>query len=168
MNLTHQDNLLCDFVICQALRKDNGPGFFKPLNLNKMKQIFEHYEKWEDFKCGMYSLEKYKNHDELIHHSIMLLSNVNCFYESLIKVKLNWPVSWDVNMSNQYQNRRAWLGAAGCMINHKSPEYITRIAWNQLNKNIQLSANNIANKFIIEYENKNNKLYKNMGGALLF
>lgn len=133
-----------------------------------MKQIYEHYKKWEDYNCGMYSLDKYQNQDHLINESIKLLSNVNLFYESLIKVKLNWPISWDVNMSNQSQNRRAWLGAAGCMINHGSPEYVTRIAWNQLNKNIQISANNIATKFIIEYENKNNKLYKDMGTPLLF
>lgn len=133
-----------------------------------MKQIFEHYLKWEDYNSGMYSLDKHQNEDYLVNESIKLLSNVNLFYESLIKVKSNWPISWNVNMSNKYQNRRAWLGASGCMINHGSTEYITRIAWNQLNKKIQISANNIATKFIIEYENKDNRLYKNMGGPLLF
>lgn len=38
---------------------------------------------------------------------------------------------------------------------HNTPEYLTRIAWGLLNKDVQQKANNIADKIIIEFENKN-------------
>jgi hypothetical protein len=133
-----------------------------------MKQIYEHYEKWEDFNAGMYSLNDVIDKDKKVISAINLLSNQIEFYDAMKKLLNMWKVSVDVNLTNKQQNRRAWLGAAACMFIHNTPEYLTRIAWNLLNKDVQDNANKLADKIILEYERSNNGIYKNMGEQMLF
>lgn len=123
-----------------------------------MKQVFTHYEKWEDFQAGMYSLLDIPDKDKKVIGAINLLSNENDFYEASKQVLENWKVATEVNFTNKQQNRRAWLGAAACMFIHNTPEYLTRIAWNLLNKDIQDRANLIAEKVINEYTNQKNNV----------
>lgn len=123
-----------------------------------MKQVFTHYEKWEDFQAGMYSLLDIPDKDKKVIGAINLLSNPNDFYEASKQVLENWKVATEVNFTNKQQNRRAWLGAAACMFIHNTPEYLTRIAWNLLNKDIQDRANLIAEKVINEYTNQKNNV----------
>ena len=118
------------------------------------KQIFEHYEKWEDFQAGMFSLLDIKDKDKKVIGAINLLSNENDFYNAMKELMKVWKIATDVNLTNKGQNRRAWLGAAACMFVHNTPEFLTRIAWNLLNKDIQDRANLVADKIIIEYEKK--------------
>jgi hypothetical protein len=133
-----------------------------------MKQIYEHYEKWEDYKSGMYNLNDVIDKDKKVIGAINLLSNQIEFYDSMKKLLNLWKVSVDVNLSNKNQNRKAWLGAAACMFVHNTPEYLTRIAWNLLNKDVQEKANNVADKIILEYERTNFGIYKDLGGEMLF
>lgn len=119
-----------------------------------MKQIFEHYERWEDYKAGMFCVLDVRDKDKKVIAAIGLLSNDVLFYQTLIEVTNNWVTATGVNLTNKGQNRRAWLGAAACMYKHNTPEYLTRIAWNLLNKEVQDSANLIAEKIIYEFENK--------------
>jgi hypothetical protein len=120
-----------------------------------MKQIFEHYEKWEDYQAGMYQLTDIIDKDLKVINSIKLLSDNNLFYDICKKILIDWPIASNVNLTNKNQNRRAWLGAAACMYKNRCPEYLTRIAWNLLNKEIQDKANLIAEKIISEYEKRN-------------
>lgn len=123
-----------------------------------MKQVFAHYEKWEDFQAGMYSLSDILDKDKKVIGAINLLSSENDFYNASKEVLKKWKISVDVNFTNKGQNRRAWLGAAACMFIHNTPEYLTRIAWNLLNKDVQDRANLIAEKIIMEYENEKNNV----------
>jgi hypothetical protein len=133
-----------------------------------MKQIFHHYQKWEDFIAGMYSLDDVIDKDKKVISAIELFNNSQEFYSTLILVLENWQISSELNLTNKTQNRRAWLGAAACMYKHNCPEYLTRVAWGLLNKNVQNSANLIAEKVIKEYEAKNNELHKGVGNKMLF
>ena len=118
-----------------------------------MQQIFAHYEKWEDYKAGMFSTNDIKDKDKKINDAINLLSSEIDFYDALKKMCDCWKVATDVNLTNKQQNRRAWLGAAACMFIHNTPEYLTRIAWCLLDKQTKNRANLIAEKIIKEYEN---------------
>jgi hypothetical protein len=133
-----------------------------------MKQIFIEYHKWEDYLAGMYNDNDIIDKDIKINNSVLLLSNPFDFYSVCRLVINNWVNSVDVNLSNKNQNRRAWLGAAACMYNHKSPEYITRIAWGILDLKKQAAANNVAEKIILEYERKNTGIHIRVGEPLLF
>jgi hypothetical protein len=133
-----------------------------------MKQIYETYEKWEDYINGMYNLSDVIDKDKKVIDSIKLLSDPKEFYSICKKIMHEWKISTDINLSNKNQNRRAWLGAAACMYKCNDPEYLTRIAWGLLNKDVQIKANNIADQIIKEYERKNIGLYTNMGTEMLF
>jgi organic radical activating enzyme len=85
--------------------------------------------------------------------------NASVVFDNLEKFK---------QISNKYQNRRAWLGAAACMYKHKCPEYLTRIAWGKLDSQTQFKANTIAEKIIKEYERENSRIHKDMGEPMLF
>lgn len=133
-----------------------------------MKQIWHNYELWEDFHNGMYCDKDLLGKDKLVIHSIILLSDVNEFYKVMKLVVENWKYSCENNLTNKSKNRKAWLGAAACSYNHKCPEYLTRIAWALLDKDIQDKANNIAQKIIDEYEAENTKLCESVGTTMLF
>jgi len=123
-----------------------------------MKQVFEHYEKWEDFQNGMYEIKDVIDKDKKVIGAIKLLSDPIEFYNAMNSMINKWKIAADVNLTNLNQNRRAWLGAAACMFIHNTPEYLTRIAWGLLNKDIQDKANKVADKIIEDYKkNKNEK-----------
>lgn len=113
-----------------------------------------HYEKWEDYKAGMFALTDVIDKDKKVIGAIQLLSNEGAFYDILKEVMIRWENATSVNLTNKGQNRRAWLGAAACMFKCNTPEYLTRIAWNLLNKDVQDKANAVAEKIIMEFENK--------------
>jgi hypothetical protein len=119
-----------------------------------MKRSYYPYTQWEDFNCGMYAnLEKDKE-KEAIDRAVELLSNPQELYLLMKRVSLEWVKSTEQNFSDTGSNRRAWLGQAACCIQDKIPEYITRIAWMLLSKDKQDEANDIADRVIYEYENK--------------
>ena len=133
-----------------------------------MEQIYIEYQKWEDYLSGMYNDNDVIDKDKKVINAINLLSNPNEFYEVCQLIMNNWKNATDVNLSNKNQNRKAWLGAAACNYKYKVPEYLTRIAWGLLNKNVQDKANKIAEKIILEYERKNKQLHSDLGTKVLF
>lgn len=133
-----------------------------------MEQIYIEYQKWEDYLCGMYNTNDVIDKDKKVINAINLLSNPTEFYKACQLLINDWKNSSDVNLSNRNQNRKAWLGAAACMYKHEVPEYLTRIAWSLLNKQVQDLANKIAEKIINEYETKNREIHSNVGTTMLF
>ena len=133
-----------------------------------MDKIYNHYEIWEDYQAGMYNDSDCQDKDKKVFLSVELLSNEKRFRDVCISILENWKVASDENLSNTGMNRRAWLGAAACMYNHGCPEWLTRIAWSLLNKEIQFKANNVAEQIINIYERKNKELHSGMGRQVLF
>lgn len=133
-----------------------------------MDRIYHEYKLWEDYNNGMYSMNDVLDKDKIAFNCVSLLSDVKLFNEVCLLVLDNWKYSSDVNLSNAGKNRRAWLGAAACSYKYKAPEYVTRIAWGLLNKDIQDRANNVAESIIKIYEEKNRGIYKNLGNTVLF
>lgn len=124
-----------------------------------MKQVFAHYEYWEDYQSGMYNTNNIQRKDAKVIAAINLLSDCSLFYETMELLSQEWKICFSVNMTNNQQNRRAWLGAAACMYKFGTPEFLTRVAWNLLDKNVQDAANKTADKFISKFENKNKQSY---------
>lgn len=133
-----------------------------------MKQIFEHYEKWEDFQHGMYDPPNAADAEYLECLSFELLSNIERFSVACSGVIENWQVATAVNLTNKNCNRRAWLGQAACCFVHGVPEVLTRAAWKSLSNEQRLEANEIAGGMIDEYERSCEELRKDMGGQRLF
>ena len=122
-----------------------------------MKRIYYHYELWEDWKAGLYDIEK--EHDEcsieeMCHHAKGLLTNNMLFHSEASKMVSQWKNSAEVNLSNKARNRQAWVGQATVCYKYGIPERITKIAWNMMTKNQQDSANKIADRVISMWEDK--------------
>lgn len=116
-------------------------------------QFFAHYEDWEDYKSGMYETRDLSGKDEKVIKSILLLKSKEDFSRECNNVVEKWPIATKVNFTNKQQNRRAWLGAAACMISHGCTEVLTRIAWNLIDKKYQDQANLIADSVIDSFLN---------------
>ncbi len=133
-----------------------------------MKQVFNTFDKWEDYKNGMFSLSAQKNKLNVVCACVNLLSNASIFSECIEQVFTNWPVSTSENMTNRAQNRRAWLGAACCSFKYGAYESTTRLAWSLLEPLQQEQANKIADAYIKKYERENSGIRIKMGEPMLF
>jgi hypothetical protein len=118
----------------------------------KIKQVYHRYEKWEDYHAGMYGLVPVGEAMDLAKLAAELLGQPIALKAAMKRAVTEWPVAAEVNMTNLDSNRRAWLGAAACCIQHHVPEYLTRIGWNSLNQYQQNRANAVATQIIEEWE----------------
>lgn len=116
-----------------------------------MTQLFHHYKKWEDYHAGMFRKVTVTDDHSLIVRAYKLLSTPELCLSAMRRVLVEWPFSTQHNITNLSQNRRAWLGQAACCIEFGVPEELTKIAWNNLSKELQDQANSIADKVINEY-----------------
>lgn len=121
-----------------------------------MNQVYENYSLWEDYLNGMYNTENIKEKDKKVINAINLLSNDELFTEVMNELIKEWPIATAVNLTNNSINKKAWLGAAACMYFYETNEFLTRIAWNLLDKEIQDKANVAAEKIINDYLNIGN------------
>ena len=110
-----------------------------------IQRIFHPFEKWEDYLWGMYEKTCYMDETRLTHECAQLLSCPPWLYETMIFVSQNWFYSAEHSLTNLNRNRQAWLGQAACNMAHGAPEYITKLAWNNLlTANQQNAANQVA------------------------
>jgi len=62
-----------------------------------------------------------------------------------------WPNSCEAALTASTMNHQAWLGHAGCAINHNAPEDLTRLAWRMLTEDQQDLANAAADRSIARW-----------------
>lgn len=118
-----------------------------------ISQIFHHYEKWEDWKAGLYdSVCVY--FDEKLNLSKEMLENESKFLENARSMINEWIYSAEQNLSDKSMNRQAWIGQATCCHSHSAPEYVTIQAWWMLSDEERNKANAIADIVINEWEQK--------------
>lgn len=118
-----------------------------------MRRIFHHYEKWEDWKDGLYRRSVGDAADEiLISRSARLLSDIAMLDRAMTAVVDEWKHSAEVNLSNRSRNRRAWLGQSACCLVCGTPEHLTKQAWHRLSPAEQERANAVADSAIEYWE----------------
>lgn len=106
-----------------------------------MRQIFHHYEKWEDYQQGMWKKVCKSDYDVFLKNAIAFTGDYKLYGKWMKKVLPEWPISCEQNLSDPLINRKAWIGHAATFLAIKCPEYITRCAWGYLSKNQQDLAN---------------------------
>jgi hypothetical protein len=72
------------------------------------------------------------------------------FEKAMRRAVNEWPNSCEAALTATVINHQAWLGHAGCAINHGAPEDLTRLAWRSLTQCQQDLANAAADR-AIEY-----------------
>lgn len=119
-----------------------------------MKQIFHHYEKWEDWKDGLYVLSVDDPNEVMVRRAARLLSDVDLFRESALKMIHRYPYAAEVNLSNRSRNRQAWIGQASCCFVCGASEDLTKEAWHRLSAAEQDAANMVADYVIAVWEDE--------------
>lgn len=113
-----------------------------------VERVFHPFNKWEDFKWGMYEKVCYMDPSALVRDCEMQLKSPGWLLESMTFVSYEWPFAAEQHLTNRSRNRRAWLGQAACCMMQGAPEYITKLAWNNLNETEQASANQVADEVL--------------------
>ena len=117
-----------------------------------IKQIWHHYQLWEDFKAGMWRKEPRENEAELLKIAIEFTGDHIKYGAAMMEVINTWKYSCEHNLSNLSINRKAWIGHAACAYKMNLPEYIVREAWGRLSDLQRYMANKMADNSIIEWE----------------
>jgi hypothetical protein len=117
------------------------------------KRFYAPFTEWEDFKNGMFGKEV---KTDQVEASKILLSDSDALLLFMQQVCAEWHISAKHNLTNAGSNRRSWLGQAACCLSHKATEFETRLAWKELSKEQQFSANRSADIAISEWESANN------------
>lgn len=128
-----------------------------------IEQVFHPYNKWEDFKWGMYEKTCFMDEHQMITECEMILKCPQWLWESMTFVSHNWLYAAEHNLTNVNRNRQAWLGQAACCFSHGAPEYLTKLAWHNLTAEQQAAANAVADDVIADWENKYKTGYFNNG-----
>lgn len=118
--------------------------------MKRIEQRWYHFEKWEDFKAGLYD-KSCEYYDEKLQMSYEVLKNKELFYEVAKECVKEWHYSAWQNLSDPNINYQAWIGQASCCFNHGSPAYVTIEAWWMLSEEERKSANEIADKVMVEW-----------------
>lgn len=131
-----------------------------------MKRLWHHYLKWEEVNSPMWRRSPKNEHDLLLQVAIEFTGNSKKYGDAMLQVLVNWPISCEHNLTDQNQNRQAWIGHAACAITIECPEYIVREAWGQLTQIQRDEANEVADFAIAEFEEqhaaKNSVVYRQM------
>lgn len=80
--------------------------------------------------------------------------NYQAFEQAMKRVVDEWPFSCEAALTASVMNHQAWIGHAGCAINHNAPEDITRLAWRTLTQEQQDLANMAADNAIAYWRGK--------------
>lgn len=115
-------------------------------------RIFHPYTVWEDHLNGMYQKSCFMDEHSIVGDCEILLSCPEWLRESMEFVARIWTYAAEHNLSNTNRNRQAWLGQAACSYVFGAPEYLTKLAWNNLDPFIQARANAVADRVIKAWE----------------
>lgn len=124
-----------------------------------MKRIYYPYWEWEDYKNGLYDLEKEyseKEQEELSSQVKVFLSSKE-FEKVGFKIISEWKIACEQNLTNPSRNRQAWIGQASACYKLGVPERITKFGWRLLSLEQQEQANLVADKIIKKWEENHAK-----------
>ena len=112
-----------------------------------MKRIYHPYDKWEDYKHGLFGAD-----EQQTTGAAKLLATPEKLHAAMTHVSRNWKHAAEVNMTNRSRNRQAWLGQAACCYACGANEDTTKRAWRGLTDTERTEANAVADVVIIEWE----------------
>lgn len=128
-----------------------------------MRQIYHHYETWEEFHAGMWRIVSSDEARQFCEQAVVFTGNAELYGSYMQRVIVEWPISCEQNLTNVAMNRRAWVGHAACCLAIQCPEYVTRQAWKQLSQEQQDAANAQADAAIKAWEESYARKNSGMG-----
>jgi hypothetical protein len=83
-----------------------------------------------------------------------LMRDPQAFEAAMCRAVDSWPNSCEAALTASTMNHQAWIGHAGCAINHNAPEDLTRLGWRSLTQVQQDAANAAADRAIAYWRGK--------------
>ena len=120
----------------------------------KIKRVFHHYKLCEEYQTNMWKQVPVADRQSYQDKSAKLMLDCVVFEAAMKKAVDEWPYSCEANLTASSINHQAWMGHAGCAINHNAPEDITRLAWRTLTQDQQDLANQAADNAIAYWKGK--------------
>lgn len=114
----------------------------------KIKRVFHHYKLCEEYTSQMWKQVPIEARQGYQDKSQALMLDCDAFEAAMKRAVVEWPFSSEASLSASTMNHQAWMGHAGCAINHDAPEDLTRLAWRTLNQAQQDAANAAADRAI--------------------
>lgn len=127
----------------------------------RIKRIYHHFSKCEEFKSIMWQSSLGIDKEEKINQCTCFMSDTDLFSAAMKLVIIEWPKSCEANFTNSGINQVAWLGQAAAAIAIECPEDVTKDAWGRLEDEKKMLANNAAKSHIKKW--KDDYLEKNYG-----
>jgi len=125
---------------------------------HSIKPIYHPYWLWEEASHNMWGTVKDR---ELFLARAVSFTGQHCLYGIFMtRVIYEWKFSCEHNLSQQSQNRQAWLGHAACALAMNCPEDIVREAWWHLTDEQRDKANHQADINILLWENRQCQNYQ--------
>lgn len=118
----------------------------------KTKQVFVHYELWEDYHAGMWRKLPKEEEQGYREVAIKFTGDHTRYGQAMIRVVNEWPNTCLHNLTNPSINKRAFIGHAACALVINCPEYIVRQAWGFLTDEQRILANEQADNAIKLWE----------------
>ena len=106
-----------------------------------MKQIFHHYQKWEDFKNGMWRKVSPEDEVSMLAEAKAFTGDHTKYGLAMMRVIREWPLTCEHNLTDNSINQKAFIGHCAVTLQLGIPEYITRMAWGMLTEEQQTKAN---------------------------
>lgn len=132
-----------------------------------MKQVYYHYEEWEDYQNGMYNEVK-EGRTERIAKAIELLTNETLCYKFMTRVTKEWTHATEQTFTNPLINHQAFLGQTACNLYAGVKEDETREAWGHLTNIQRYRANKIADRVYNEWKDDYIKKHEGFYQVSLF
>jgi hypothetical protein len=120
----------------------------------RIKRVFHHYKDCEEFNSQLWKYVPPETRQGYVEKSAALMLDCAAFEKAMNRVIDEWPNSIEAALSASTMNHQAWMGHAGCAINHDAPEDLTRLAWRTLTEEQQALANAAADRSIAHWKEK--------------
>lgn len=121
----------------------------------KIKQQWIPYWEWEDWINGMWRTITDKYEESKMIETAIIFTGDHIQYGSAMKeVVVAWPRTMLNSLTNPSINKRAFVGRCAVCYKLNIPEYVTRIAWKQLNDEQRFLADELAQKTVDEWRSK--------------
>jgi len=122
--------------------------------MKPLHRVYHHYEKLEEFHCGMWGKVSPEHQEEYLKKAIEFTGDAELYGSYMMKAIVEWPSSCEHNLTDRAMNRQAWIGHAACCIGLGYPEDIIRLAWHYLSEQQQDEANAKADEAIAAWEKR--------------
>jgi len=136
--------------------------------MRKLKRVYHPHNKWEEIKFNMWG--DVVDVKGWLEKAIAFTGDHELYGSYMFRVIDEWPISCENALTDQYINKKAWIGQAAVALAIKCPGHITRKAWRDLTDEQKFLANKQAERAIRTWQDnyiESKKLRESMGGALL-